>query len=100
MTTLRNSLILVSAVPMTRKRHPKPELEAELRYAERYGWRVVPGGSHAWGRLACPRPDRECRCGEFCLQSIWSTPRNPGHHTNALRRVVDHCTRREEAGND
>lgn len=81
---------------MARKRHPKPEIEAALRHAERYGWRITIGGSHAWGRMACPRADAECRCGEFCLTSVWSTPRNPGNHARQLRRVVDNCIRREE----
>ena len=35
----------------------------------------------------------ECRCGEFCITSIWSTPKNSGNHARALRRVVDHCSR-------
>jgi len=32
---------------MARKRHPNKEIEAALRYAETYGWLVVPGGHHA-----------------------------------------------------
>ncbi len=47
---------------------------------------------HAWGRMYCPYNDEECRCGEFCITSIWSTPKNPSNHARALRRVVDNCT--------
>lgn len=36
--------------------------------------------------------DDECRCGEFCIASVWSTPRNPGSHARALSRVVDKCS--------
>lgn len=85
---------------MPRKRHPKPEVESALRHAEQSGWKVIVGGSHAWGRMACPHADAQCRCGEFCLASIWSTPRNPGNHARQLRRIVDNCTRREETDDD
>ncbi len=42
--------------------------------------------------MYCPGNDVECRCGEFCITSIWSTPKNPGNHARALRRVVNNCT--------
>ena len=77
---------------MTRSLHPKKEVEAALRHAETHGWRVTVGGAHAWGKIYCPRRHDECRCGEFCITSVWSTPRNPGNHARALRRVVDNCT--------
>ncbi|WP_225917536.1 MULTISPECIES: hypothetical protein [Pseudomonas] len=77
---------------MIRPTHPKKEIEETLRYAEGQGWRVDAGGSHAWGRVYCPYKDAECRCGEFCITSIWSTPKSPGNHARALRRVVDNCT--------
>ncbi len=77
---------------MTRPTHPKKEVEEALRYAEMLGWRITVGGSHAWGRIYCPYNNAECRCGEFCIMSIWSTPKNPGNHARALRRVVDHCS--------
>jgi hypothetical protein len=78
---------------MTRPSHPKKEVEAALRYAEDNGWAVKPGGGHAWGKIYCPYNDSECRCGEFCVTSIWSTPRNPVSHALALRRIVDKCSR-------
>lgn len=77
---------------MARPRHPKKEIEAALKYAEAHGWRVEVGGSHAWGKLYCPYNDEQCRCGDFCITSIWSTPKNPASHARLLRRVVDHCT--------
>lgn len=76
---------------MPRKTHPKQEVEEALRYAEKNGWHVEVGGSHAWGRIYCPYNDKECRCGEFCIASIWSTPRNAGNHARQIRRVVDKC---------
>lgn len=85
---------------MLRRRHPKPDVEAALRYAETNGWKVTVGGSHAWGRMACPFNAADCRRGKFCLTSIWSTPRNPGNHARQLRRVVDNCTRRDENDDD
>jgi hypothetical protein len=74
---------------MARSPHPKKEVEEALKHAEEQGWRVEVGGSHAWGRIYCPYNDEECRCGEFC---ITSTPKNPGNHARALRRVVNNCT--------
>lgn len=78
---------------MARRPHPKSEVEAALRHAETHGWTIREGGSHAWGRMYCPWNDETCRCGEFCIASIWSTPKNPGTHGRQLRRVVDNCVR-------
>jgi len=75
---------------MPRKAHSKQEVEEALKYAEKSGWRVEVGGSHAWGKIYCPTNDKECRCGEFCIASIWSTPRN-ANHARQIRRVVDNC---------
>lgn len=55
---------------MPRKKHLKPEIEKALQYAEEHGWRIEIGGAHAWGKIYCPYNDNECRCGEFCIQSI------------------------------
>lgn len=77
---------------MTRSLHPKKEVEAILKYAEQHGWRIKVGGGHAWGRMYCPYNQYDCRCGEFCVVSIWSTPKNPGSHARALGRVVENCT--------
>jgi hypothetical protein len=82
---------------MARRAHPKKEIEEALQYAEAHGWRITVGGSHAWGKLYCPYNDDECRCGEFCITSIWSTPKNPGNEAKKLRRVIDNCTARKAA---
>lgn len=79
---------------MSRRRHPDKEIEAAPRYAEANGWRVQLGGSHAWGRIYCPFDHEDCRCGEFCIASVWSTPRNPAAHARQIRRVIDGCVRR------
>jgi hypothetical protein len=77
-----------------RRLHPKKEIEAVLAYAEENGWLVQQskGNGHAWGRMYCPYNDAACRCGEFCITSIWCTPRNAGSHAWVLKRVVDNCT--------
>ena len=80
---------------MARPPHPKKEIEEAIKHAEAEGWRVKAGGSHAWGKIYCPYNDHEGRCGEFCITSVWSTPKNPGNHARALRRVVDNCTNRK-----
>ena len=78
---------------MQRPQHPKKEIEAALAYAEDCGWRVQPkrGNGHAWGKMLCPYNDTNCRCSEFCITSIWSTPRCAANHAKDLKRVVDHC---------
>jgi hypothetical protein len=81
---------------MERRTHPDKDIEKALRYAEEAGWRVVRGGSHAWGKMYCPSNSKDCRCGEFCVSSIWSTPKNPGVHARQIRRVVDNCTQRAD----
>ena len=81
---------------MGRARHPKKEVEDAIRHAEANGWRVEVGGSHAWGRLYCPYNDTDCRCGEFCISSISSTPKNAGNHARWLKRVVNNCTARRQ----
>lgn len=78
---------------MARRPHPKQEVEDALRYAEKNGWHVDIGGSHAWGKIKCPYNDQECRNGIFCISSIWSTPKNSGNHGKQIRRIVDNCTK-------
>ncbi len=80
---------------MARKKHSKKEIENALVYAEAQGWRVEVGGSHAWGKIYCPFNDKQCHCGDFCVSSIWSTPKNATNHAKQIRRVVDNCTARK-----
>ncbi len=84
---------------MSRRKHPTKEIEEALEYAELRGWRVVCGGSHAWGKMYCPFNDSQCRCAEFCVSSIWSTPRNAFNHARQIERIVNHCVHsgREES---
>src|ERR1035437_4926341 len=77
---------------MTRQTHSKKEVEDAVKFAETEGWTVLLGGGHAWGKMYCPYNDVECRCGEFCIVSIWSTPKNPWNHAKQLKRVVTNCT--------
>ncbi|QKK02904.1 MAG: hypothetical protein HND55_09770 [Pseudomonadota bacterium] len=79
---------------MARKRHPNKTIETAVQAAEAAGWRIemTPGG-HCWARMYCPWNDPECRCGEFCIASIWSTPRNPENHARQIIRVVERCSR-------
>ena len=82
---------------MLRRNHPKQAIEDALRYAESHGWRVELGGSHAWGKIYCPYNDKECRCGEFCIASIWSTLKNAENHAKQIKRVVDNCRIRKKS---
>ncbi|QCI10977.1 hypothetical protein E6B08_05945 [Pseudomonas putida] len=78
---------------MSRPSHAAKEVERALRHAESQGWKVVAGGGHCWGKMYCPYNDADCRCGEFCITSIWSTPKNPGNFARQLKRIVSNCTR-------
>ncbi len=91
-----SSNIRVDRLAMARKSHPKKEVEEALRYAEKCGWRVEAGGSHAWGKIYCPHNDIECRCGAFCISSISGTPRDSGTHAKQIRRVIDNCRNRKD----
>ncbi len=77
---------------LVRKKHSKKEVEEALQYAEERGWRIEVGGGHAWGKMYCPQNDKNCRCGEFCISSIWSTPKNTVNRARQIKRVVDNCT--------
>jgi hypothetical protein len=74
---------------MPRPRHPKPEIEKAVRYAEQLGWSVTISNGHAWGRLYCPFSSRE-----GCIISVWSTPRSPDNHARQIRKAVDSCEHR------
>lgn len=76
-----------------RTRHPEPEIEKAVRYAESLGWTARMSAGHAWGRLYCPQATRE-----GCILSVWSTPRNPGNHARHIRGTVDNCPHAEDAG--
>lgn len=80
---------------MNRPTHPKPPIEAAVRYAEQLGWRVVMSNGHAWGRLLCPLSSRE-----GCIASVWSTPRSPENHARHLRKIVDSCPHRVDTKPD
>jgi hypothetical protein len=69
---------------MPRARHPKPEVEAALAYAESRGCQIekISGRGHAWGKVRC----RDCP-----LIWVWSTPQSPGNHGKDLRHKVDKC---------
>ncbi|QJE73371.1 hypothetical protein HHL28_09935 [Aerophototrophica crusticola] len=74
-----------------RPRHPSKEIEGAVSYAESQGWTFVKGRGHCWGMLRCPANEADCRCGEFCQVSVWSTPRVPENEARKIRRAVDGC---------
>ena len=79
------------------KKHPDKNINDAVNYAVKNGWEVVEAGSssHAWARLKCPYNDPECRGGKFCLNSVWSTPKNPQNHAKQIRRIVDRCINKD-----
>ncbi len=85
---------------MARKKHTSKEIEAVLQELEALGWVVVEGRGHAWGLLRCPANSKECRCGEFCQMSVWSTPKDPERHANKLRQKAFACTKLEREDDD
>jgi hypothetical protein len=71
---------------MARSRHPNKEIESAIQHAEDRGWRVLAGGSHAWGFLYCPEQTRE-----GCRVPVYSTPRNPEGHARRILQRIDGC---------
>jgi hypothetical protein len=69
-----------------RSAHPNKEIEAAVAEAEANGWSFRKGRGHCWGRLLCPKNDRD-----GCQLSVWSTPRVPEHHARAILRAVNRC---------
>lgn len=78
---------------MGRKRHPSKEIEAVLRELEGLKWTVEPATGHAWGLVRCSENSAECRCGEFCQMSVWSTPKNPQQFAKRLRQKALACVK-------
>lgn len=78
---------------MARKRHPSKEIEAMIQELEALGWAVIEGKGHAWGMLRCPNNSKECRCGEFCQMSVWSTPKNSQQFAKKVRQKALACVK-------
>ncbi len=72
-------------------KHPNKEIRTAVEYAVSKGWRVEKCEGHAWGRILCPNNDKECRCGEFCIMSIWSTPKSPQNFARRIIQKIDTC---------
>jgi hypothetical protein len=80
---------------MSRPKHPKPEIEKAVQYAEQLGWRVEMSKGHAWGRLYCPQSTRQ-----GCIVSVWSTPRSAENHARHIRKKIDACPHQSHAEDD
>ncbi len=67
-------------------KHPDKEIEAALQHARGKGWSAIKSAKgHCWGMIRCAHG----RGG--CQKSVWSTPRSPQNHADAIRRFVDRC---------
>lgn len=81
--SLTNANDVVQCQQVARGRHPKNDIAQALDYAEKNGWIVeMTVSGRRWG---------VARCGRGCSISIWSTPKSPGNHANAIRRAVHYC---------
>jgi len=74
---------------MARPRHPKPEVEDAVRYAEDRNWTWRKMG-HC-GRLFCPKAGRD-----GCQVGVNGTPKNAGNHVRQVRRAIDRCPHLEK----
>lgn len=74
---------------MARPKHPKPEVEEAVQYAEdkKWTWRKL---GH-WGRLFCPQADQD-----GCQVGVFSTPKNAGNHARQIKRAIDRCPHQNE----
>jgi len=77
--------------------HPNKHIRAAVDYALERGWILRRAGAraHAWGRLYCPRHDRE-----GCQQAVYCTPRVPEAHARDIRRAVDNCPHQPNEGQE
>lgn len=78
---------------MARPKHPKPEVEEAVRYAEdlKWTWRKM---GH-WGRLFCPKADQD-----GCQVGVNGTPKNAGNHARQVKRAIDRCPHHKEANDE
>jgi hypothetical protein len=75
---------------MARPKHPKPEVEEAVRYAEDRNWNWRKMGH--WGRLFCPKADQD-----GCQVGVNGTPKNAGNHARQVKRAIDRCPHQKEA---
>jgi len=85
---------------MARSKHKSKEIEAVLQELESLGWTIIIGKGHAWGILRCLGNNKDCRCGEFCQMSVWSTPKNPEQFAKKIRQKALTCIMLEEKDGD
>ena len=76
---------------MPRSKHRSKEIEAVVYELECLGWTTILGNGHAWGIIRCPENSKDCRCGNYCQMSVWSTPKNPEQFTKNLRQKALTC---------
>jgi hypothetical protein len=70
-----------------RPRHPKPELEALIKEAERFGWRVT--RERKYYKALCP-------CSMKCMETIHISPSDPNYGRNK-RNKMSRCEAWEES---
>jgi hypothetical protein len=75
---------------MARPKHPKPEVEEAVQYAESKNWTLKKMGH--WGRLFCPQADRD-----GCQVGVFGMPRSAGHHARQIKRAIDRWPHQKEA---
>lgn len=69
-----------------RSRHPKKQVEAALKRAEKAGIRVDTDRGH-WGVLYCPG-NKKGKCPPF---SVNGSPKNPDNEARRIDRWVARC---------
>ena len=74
-----------------RPRHPDKDIEAAVRHAEDAGWRWRRGKGHCWGRLLCPKHDRD-----GCQHSVNGTPAKPHAAAKDIKRAIERCDHGEQ----
>jgi len=69
--------------------HPNKHIRPAVEYALSHSWTLRKSGprAHIWGRLYCPRQDRD-----GCSKAVYSTPKDGEDHAKDIRRAVDRCT--------
>lgn len=73
------------------EKHPNKEIREAVEYAIKKGWIIEKSKGHAWGIMYCPYNDDNCRCGQHCITSIWTTPKNPSNFARQIKRIIRNC---------
>lgn len=73
------------------RKHQHKKMREALKYAKEKGWSIEESSGRSWGTIYCPYKDSNCRKGENCRRSVYTTPKNPENKSRELKRIIRNC---------